>query len=196
MMPDSGHRARVGILISGRGSNMAALIAAAAAADCPYEVALVVSDVADAPGLDVAAAAGVPQFSASAKGMKRAEYDALIDGALRDAKVDYVALAGFMRLLGPAFVAGWAGRIVNIHPSLLPRHKGLDTHARAIAAGDAEAGCSVHLVTEELDGGPLLAQATVPVLPGDDAASLAARVLVEEHKLYPRALAELIEAQG
>jgi phosphoribosylglycinamide formyltransferase-1 len=185
-------RKKVGILISGRGSNMAALIAASQAPDCPYAIALVVSNVPDAPGLAIAADAGIPQFSLSHKGMKRAEFDALVDGALRDAGVEYVALAGYMRLLSPAFVAGWEGRMINIHPSLLPAYKGLDTHQRAIDAGEGKAGCTVHLVTEELDDGPILAQAEVPILPGDTADMLAARILIEEHRLYPRALADLV----
>ncbi|NIJ07044.1 formyltetrahydrofolate-dependent phosphoribosylglycinamide formyltransferase [Sphingomonas vulcanisoli] len=185
-------KARVGILISGRGSNMAALIEASHASDCPYEVALVVSNVPDAAGLAYAAANGIPQFAASHKGMKRAEFDALVDGALRDAGVEYVALAGYMRLLSPAFVDRWAGRMVNIHPSLLPAYKGLDTHQRVLDAGETRHGATVHLVTAELDDGPILAQAEVPVLEGDDAEALARRVLIEEHKLYPQALAELI----
>ncbi len=185
-------RPKVGILISGRGSNMAALIAASKTPDSPYEVALIVSNVPDAPGLAIAADHFVPQFALSHKGLRRAEFDALVDGALRDAGCDYVALAGYMRLLSPAFVAGWAGRMINIHPSLLPAYKGLDTYARAIAAGESKAGCTVHLVTEELDDGPILAQAEVPILPGDTPDSLAARILTEEHKLYPRALADLV----
>lgn len=187
-------RARVGVLISGRGSNLGALIDAAEAEDCPFRVALVVSNVADAPGLAVAAAHGVPQFALSHRGLPREDYDRLVDGALRDAHVTHVALAGYMRLVSPWLVERWRGRMVNIHPSLLPAHKGLDTHARAIAAGDTHAGCTVHLVTEELDGGPVLAQAAVPILAGDDADSLAARVLVEEHRLYPAALADLVRS--
>jgi formyltetrahydrofolate-dependent phosphoribosylglycinamide formyltransferase len=185
-------RARVGILISGRGSNMAALIQAAEAEDCPYRVALVVSNVPDAPGLAIAAAHEIPQFALSHRGVAREEFDRLVDGALRDAHIEYVALAGYLRLLSPWFVERWRGRMVNIHPSLLPAYKGLDTHARAIAAGDTQAGCTVHLVTEELDGGPILAQAPVPILAGDDPDSLAARVLIEEHRLYPAALADLV----
>jgi formyltetrahydrofolate-dependent phosphoribosylglycinamide formyltransferase len=125
-------------------------------------------------------------------GLKRTEFDALVDGALRDAGVEYVALAGYMRLLSPGFVEKWVGRMVNIHPSLLPAYKGLDTHQRAIDAGEAKHGCSVHIVTAELDDGPILAQAEVPILEGDDADALARRVLIEEHKLYPAALATLI----
>ena len=189
-------RSRVGILISGRGSNMAALIDATRSADCPYEVVLVISNVPDAPGLAYAAANGIPTFSASHIGMKRAEFDTLIDGALRDAGVEYVALAGYMRLLSPGFVEGWAGRMINIHPSLLPAYKGLDTHQRALDAGETRHGCTVHLVTAELDDGPILAQAEVLILPGDDAAALAARVLVEEHRLYPAALAALVTRES
>ena len=185
-------RARVGILISGRGSNMAALIDAAHAEDCPYEVALVVSNVPDAAGLAYAAANGVPQMALSHVGMKRAEFDAIVDGALTDARVEYVALAGYMRLLSPGFVARWSGRIVNIHPSLLPAYKGLDTHQRVLDASETRHGCTVHLVTEALDEGPILAQAEVPVLPGDAAEALARRVLIEEHRLYPAALAALV----
>jgi formyltetrahydrofolate-dependent phosphoribosylglycinamide formyltransferase len=185
-------RARVGILISGRGSNMASLIEAAKRPDCPYEVALVVSNVPDAAGLAFAAANNIPTFAMSHIGLKRAEFDELVDGALRDAGVEYVALAGYMRLLSPGFVQKWAGRMINIHPSLLPAYKGLDTHQRAIDAGEAKHGCSVHIVTAELDDGPILAQAEVPILEGDDADALARRVLIEEHKLYPAALAALI----
>lgn len=188
-------KARVGILISGRGSNMAALIDAAKREDCPYEVALVVSNVPDAPGLDYAAVNGVPQFATSHRGMARVEFDALVDGALNDAGVEYVALAGYMRLLSPWFVGRWAGRMVNIHPSLLPAYKGLDTHARVLEAGEARHGCTVHLVTEALDDGPILAQAEVPVLEGDDADALARRVLLEEHRIYPTALADLVRGE-
>ncbi|PVX31078.1 phosphoribosylglycinamide formyltransferase [Sphingomonas pokkalii] len=185
----SSPRKRLGILISGRGSNMASLVEAAAAPDCPYTVVLVASDKPEAAGLAWAAEHGVPTFAQSPKGMPKAEYEAKIDAALRAAGVEAIALAGYMRLLSDDFVARWRGRIVNIHPSLLPKYKGLDTHARAIEAGDAEAGASVHLVTEELDGGHVLGQARVPILAGDTADSLAARVLAEEHKLYPKTLA-------
>jgi len=182
-------RRKVAVLISGRGSNLKALIEADQDA---YAIALVVSNVEDAPGLAYARAAGIPIFAHSHKGLKRAEFDALVDAQLRAHGVEAVALAGYMRLLSPEFVARWAGRMVNIHPSLLPLHKGLDTHARAIEAGDAEHGCTVHLVTAELDAGPAIAQARVPVFPGDTPEALAERVLVEEHRLYPKALAELV----
>jgi phosphoribosylglycinamide formyltransferase-1 len=157
-----------------------------------YTVALVASDKPDAAGLAWARERGLATWALSPKGIGKAAYEEQLDAALRDADVEVIALAGYMRLLSDAFVARWRGRILNIHPSLLPRYKGLDTHARAIAAGDPEAGCSVHLVTEELDGGAVLGQARVPVLPGDTAETLAARVLVEEHALYPRILAEFV----
>ena len=177
---------QVGILISGRGSNMMALVEQASG----YDVALVASDKPDAPGLDWARARGLPVWALSPRGIGKAAYEEQLDARLRAAGVEVIALAGYMRLVSDDFVARWRGRIVNIHPSLLPLYKGLDTHARAIAAGDAEAGCSVHVVTEELDGGAVLGQARVPILPGDTADTLAARVLVEEHRLYPRVLAE------
>jgi phosphoribosylglycinamide formyltransferase-1 len=188
-------RARVGILISGRGSNMASLVEASKQPDSPYEVVLVASNVTDAPGLDFARAQGIPIWAHSHIGMKRAEFDELVDAALREAEVEYVALAGYMRLLSPGFVQKWVGRMINIHPSLLPAYKGLDTHQRVLDAGEAKHGCSVHIVTEALDDGEIIAQAEVPVLPDDDAHSLAARVLVEEHKLYPAALAKLVRGQ-
>ncbi len=167
---------------------MASLVEASRAPDSAYDVVLVASDKPEAPGLAWAADHGVPTFAMSPRGIPKAEYEAAIDAALREAGVEAIALAGYMRLLSDDFVAKWRGRILNIHPSLLPKYKGLDTHARAIAAGDATAGCSVHVVTEELDGGEVLGQAEVPILPGDTAETLGARVIVEEHKLYPRVL--------
>ena len=185
-------RVRAGVLISGRGSNMSALIAAAKADDCPFEIALVLSNL-DAPGLAIAREAGVEarwidqkSFPKDREGHERAMY-----AALRAAGVEVVALAGYMRVLTPFLVGAWEGRMINIHPSLLPRHPGLDTHQRALDAGDLEAGCTVHLVTEGVDEGPVLGQARVTVLPGDDAHSLAERVLAEEHRLYPAVLAQL-----
>ena len=183
-------RAKVGILISGRGSNMMSLAEAARDSASPYEIAIVASDKPDAPGLAWARDARLHTFAQSPKGMPKAEYEAAIDAALRDAGVEIIALAGYMRLLSDDFVARWRGRIVNIHPSLLPKYKGLDTHQRAIDAGDAVAGCSVHIVTEELDGGEVLGQAEVAILPGDTADTLSARVLAEEHRLYPKVLAD------
>ncbi|WP_296613414.1 phosphoribosylglycinamide formyltransferase [Sphingomonas sp.] len=155
-----------------------------------YEVAVVASDKPDAPGLAWAREHGIATFALSPKGIGKLAYEAAISAALREAGVEIVALAGYMRLLSDEFVAEWRGRIINIHPSLLPKYKGLDTHARAIAAGDEEAGCSVHIVTEELDAGEVLGQARVPILPDDDADTLAERVLAEEHRLYPRVLAD------
>jgi phosphoribosylglycinamide formyltransferase 1 len=181
-------RARLGVLISGRGSNMAALLYASRLEGCPYEIALVAANDPQAPGLMLAAAEGVATFAHCHKGVKRADFDARIDAELRRHGCTHVALAGYMRLLSPGFVDRWAGRMVNVHPSLLPAYKGLDTHARVIAAGDGHGGCSVHLVTAELDGGPVLAQCPVAILPDDTAETLAARVLIAEHQLYPRTL--------
>lgn len=183
---------KVGILISGRGSNMQSLVSASREAGAAYQVALVAADKPDAAGLAWAQEQGIATFALSPKGIGKPAYEAAIDQALRDAGVQVIALAGYMRLLSGDFVSRWQGRIVNIHPSLLPLYKGLDTHQRAIAAGDAKAGCSVHVVTEELDDGEVLGQAEVPILPGDDAAALAARVLVEEHRLYPQILTEFV----
>lgn len=178
--------AKLGILISGRGSNMQALVAGAGDA---YEVVVVASNRPDAPGLTWALDHGIPTFALSPKTLGKQAYEAALDAALRAAGAEYLALAGYMRLLSDEFVARWRDRIVNIHPSLLPKYKGLDTHARAIAANDAIAGCSVHVVTEELDAGEVLGQAEVPILPDDTPDTLAARVLAEEHRLYPRVLA-------
>ena len=183
---------KLGILISGRGSNMASLVEAAEAPDCPYEVVLVASDKPEAAGLGWARDRGIATFAQSPKGMPKPDYEAQIDAALRDAGADTIALAGYMRLLSDDFVQAWRGRIVNIHPSLLPKYKGLDTHKRAIDAGDSHGGVSVHIVTEELDGGEVLGQAEVAILPGDTPESLAERVLEEEHRLYPRVVAEFL----
>jgi formyltetrahydrofolate-dependent phosphoribosylglycinamide formyltransferase len=187
-------RAKVAVLISGRGSNMTALIEAAKAPDCPYAVVLVLSNKPDAEGLTLAAAAGVPTLAIDHRpfGANREAHERALDAALREAGVEYVALAGYMRVLTPFLVEAWAGRMINIHPSLLPKHPGLDTHRRAIEAGDAEAGCTVHLVTPGVDEGPILDQARVPVLRSDTPETLAARVLTAEHALYPRALAKLV----
>ncbi|MFM9977642.1 MAG: phosphoribosylglycinamide formyltransferase [Sphingomonadaceae bacterium] len=185
-------RVRVAVLISGRGSNMAALLYAAKSADCPFQIVLVASNNPGAEGLVLAAAEGIAVFATSHIGSKRAEFDALIDAELRKADADYVALAGYMRLLSPDFVAKWRGRIVNIHPSLLPAHKGLHTHEAALAAGERVTGCTVHVVTEALDDGPVLGQTEVAVLSGDTADTLAARVLIAEHQLYGRCLAAYV----
>ncbi|WP_010163796.1 phosphoribosylglycinamide formyltransferase [Sphingomonas sp. PAMC 26617] len=185
-------KTKVGILLSGRGSNMIALVEAAREPACPYEVALVASDKPEAPGLAWATDQGIATWSLSPKGIGKPAYEAALNSALRAAHVETIALAGYMRLVSDSFVGAWRGRIVNIHPSLLPKYKGLDTHARAIDAGDSVAGCSVHVVTEELDGGEVLGQAEVPILGGDTADTLAARVLEAEHRLYPKILAEFV----
>jgi formyltetrahydrofolate-dependent phosphoribosylglycinamide formyltransferase len=181
---------RVAILISGRGSNMVSLLQAAAAPGYPADIALVVSNNPDAQGLARAREAGVETLAIDhrAFGRDRAAHEAAIDDALRARDIRLVCLAGYMRLLSPLLVDRWAGRMLNIHPSLLPAFPGLHTHARALAAGVKLHGCTVHLVTQGMDEGPILAQAAVPVLPGDTEATLAARVLVQEHGLYPSAL--------
>jgi phosphoribosylglycinamide formyltransferase-1 len=182
-------RARVGVLISGRGSNMVALSEyKRRETDRAYDIALVASNVPDARGLVVAKRFGLKTWSLSHKGMDRATYDMEVDAALRAHGVELVVLAGYMRLLSSEFVALWPERILNIHPSLLPLYKGLDTHRRALLAGDDYAGCSVHLVTDDLDSGPVIAQAKVRIRPRDDAETLATRVLAAEHALYPVAL--------
>ncbi len=184
---------RVAVLCSGRGSNMAALIRAAQAPFYPAEVALVLSDKADAPALALAASLGVAANAIPAKAFARdrAAHEQAIDAALRAQAIDIVCLAGYMRLLTPYLVGRWAGRMLNIHPSLLPAYPGLDTHARVLADGGKAHGCTVHLVTEGMDEGPIMAQAEVPVLAGDTEDALAARVLAQEHLLYPSALATL-----
>jgi phosphoribosylglycinamide formyltransferase-1 len=179
---------RVGILISGRGSNMRALVEKAE----NYVVALIASNKPHAPGLEWARSKGLPTWAMDSKGLGKEEFDRELSAALEAHDVGTLALAGFMRILSPWFVAEWRGRIVNIHPSLLPKYRGLDTHARAIAAGDEAGGCSVHLVTEELDAGEVLGQAEVPIAPGDTAQSLEQRVLAAEHLLYPRVLGEFV----
>lgn len=185
-------RARLALLISGRGSNMAAILAAAGP-DYPAEPVLVLSNRADAAGLEVAKARGVPTAVVESRAFKgdRTGFEAAMEAELVRHGVEIIALAGFMRVLTPNFVRRWEGRLINIHPSLLPAFPGLDTHARALAAGVRLHGCTVHLVTAGVDEGPILAQAAVPVLPRDTEASLAARVLAEEHKLYPAALSWL-----
>jgi phosphoribosylglycinamide formyltransferase-1 len=182
---------RVGVLISGRGSNMRALADAARAPGYPADIAQVVCNQPHAPGIALAADAGLPVTVIDHRpfGKDRAAHEAAIDAVLRDAGVEILCLAGYLRLLTPFLVAAWRGRMLNIHPSLLPAFPGLHTHARALAAGVTLHGCTAHLVTDTVDEGPILAQAAVPVLPGDTEASLAARVLVQEHVIYPAALA-------
>lgn len=185
-MPDP---RRVAVLISGRGSNMQALVEQADG----YQVVLVASNRPHAPGLDWARKQGLPTWTSDSRGIDREDFDAAVSSALRDHKVGTIALAGYMRILSPAFVGQWTGRIINIHPSLLPKYRGLDTHARAIAAGDAVSGCTVHVVTEELDAGAILASVEVPIEPGDTPEALAARILEQEHRLYPKALKEFVK---
>ena len=188
-------KARVAVLISGRGSNMAALIYAAKANDCPFEIVLVASNNPDAAGLKLAQAEGIATFAQSHKGMKRADFDEIIDAEVRRAGADYIALAGYMRLLSPEFVAKWHERMLNIHPSLLPEYKGLDTHERALADGVSVSGCSVHLVTAALDDGPVLGQTEVAVISGDTPDTLADRILIAEHQLYARVLAKFVSRE-
>ena len=188
-MPSGPKRRRTAVLISGRGSNLQALIDAAAAPDYPAEIVLVLSNRPDAKGLERAAAAGIPTSVVPHRDYEtRAAFEAALTEVLSEAGAELVCLAGFMRVLTEVFVGRWRGRLVNIHPSLLPAFPGLDTHARALAAGVKLHGCSVHLVSTEVDEGPIIGQAAVPVLPGDDEAVLAARVLEAEHRLYPLCL--------
>ena len=184
---------RVAILISGSGSNMETLVESMVG-DHPGRPVLVLSNVPGAGGLAKAEARGIPTVVIDHRAFRgdREGFEAALSDALAAASPDVICLAGFMRILTPGFTARWAGKMLNIHPSLLPKYPGLHTHARALDAGDSEAGCSVHEVTEELDGGPVLGQARVPVLAGDTPEDLAARVLVEEHKLYPAVLRRFI----
>jgi len=182
-------RRKTAILISGRGSNMQALIEAAGDPDYPAEIALVISSRPGAPGLKIARGHGVKTRTIDHRRFKtREDFEAALNKALEKAGVDLVCLAGFMRLLTEGFVKHWQGRLINIHPSLLPAFRGIDTHARALAAGVKIAGCTVHFVRPEMDSGPIVMQAAVPVLPDDTADTLAARVLAAEHRVYPAAL--------
>ncbi len=184
---------RVAVLFSGRGSNLGALLDACAQPGFPAHIVLAVSNRADAGGLGVAREAGVEALCLDHRPHRgdRAAHEAVLHAALQARGVELVCLAGYMRLLTPFLVEAWSGRMLNIHPSLLPAFPGLDTHARALAAGVRLHGCTVHLVTAVMDEGPILAQAAVPVLPGDDEDALAARVLRQEHLLYPAALRAL-----
>jgi phosphoribosylglycinamide formyltransferase 1 len=180
---------RVAILISGRGSNMRALVERAKG----YQVVLVASNKPQAGGLAWASDPRIPTWSLDSKGVGKEEFDRLMNDALDEHGVGTVALAGFMRILSPWFIDQWRGRILNIHPSLLPRYRGLHTHARALEAGDKISGCSVHIVTEELDAGEVLGQAEVPIEPGDTPATLEERVLAAEHLLYPAVLSKFVD---
>lgn len=179
---------RVAVLISGRGSNLQALLDAE---QDGYEIALVISNVPGALGLERARGAGVETLIIDHKpfGKDREAFEREVDAALRAHEIDIVALAGFMRVLTPFFVRAWAGRLLNIHPSLLPKYPGVKTHERALEAGDTEHGCTVHLVVEDVDAGPILGQARMPILPGDTPETLATRLLALEHALYPECLA-------
>ncbi len=184
---------RVAVLISGRGSNLQALMDAEQDA---YEVVLVVSNVPDAAGLERARAAGVEAIALDHRpyGKNREAFERDLDALLIQRNIQIVALAGFMRVLTPFFVRAWKNRIVNIHPSLLPKYPGVNTHTRALEAGDREHGCTVHLVVDEVDSGEILGQSRMPILPGDTPQTLAERVLALEHKLYPECLAKLARA--
>jgi phosphoribosylglycinamide formyltransferase-1 len=171
---------------------MAAMIYAAKASDCPFEIVVVIANDPEAGGLKLASAEGLPVVALDHRGMKRADFDALLHTELTAARCDYVVLAGYMRLLSDGFVDQWAGRLINIHPSLLPKYKGLDTHQRAIDAGDRVSGCSVHVVTAELDAGEVLGQTEVVIMPDDTAATLADRILIAEHQLYSRTVADFV----
>ncbi|MEY4091272.1 MAG: hypothetical protein RLZZ496_454 [Pseudomonadota bacterium] len=188
-------RRRTAILISGRGTNMAALIEAARDPSYPAEIVLVISNIPTAKGLETAAAAGIKYLAISHKDyLDKSMFEAALSYALNEAKIELICLAGFMRVLSANFVSHWTGRILNIHPSLLPAYRGLDTHKRALADGMKEHGCTVHFVVPELDAGPIVAQATVPVIDGDTEESLSARVLIAENRLYPEALAKVAKA--
>ncbi|HWE05338.1 MAG TPA: phosphoribosylglycinamide formyltransferase [Rhizomicrobium sp.] len=189
-------RAKVGVLVSGRGSNLQALIDACAGADFPAEIVCVISNVASVEGLARAERAGIATHVIAHGGFKlREEFDMELDAVLTRAAVSLVCLAGFMRVLSDVFVEKWRGRLINIHPSLLPGFKGLDVHGRVLASGARISGCTVHFVAPELDSGPIIAQAAVPVMPNDTEETLAARTLAAEHRLYPHALKLLAEGR-
>jgi phosphoribosylglycinamide formyltransferase 1 len=189
-------RLRIAVLISGRGSNLQALIDACAVPDFPAEIALVISNRADAQGLERATRARIPtRVIPHGEFGTRVAFDAAIDRALKEARIELICLAGFMRVLGTAFVTAWHNKLINIHPSLLPQFPGLDTHARALAAGVERHGCTVHFVRNDVDSGPIIVQGSVPVLPNDTAEKLAARVLAVEHRAYPLALRLVAEGR-
>ena len=188
-------KARVAVLLSGNGTTMSSLLFASRLPDAPYEIVLVAGNDPAARGLAIARAEGLATFAHPHKGLERAAHEAIIEQALKDAGAEYIALAGYMRVLTGAFVERWAGRILNTHPSLLPKYKGLHTHERAIAAGERQGGCTVHVVTEELDGGPILGQIAVHILPDDTPECLNARVLMAEYQLYPRMLADYVRRE-
>ncbi|HVP83517.1 MAG TPA: phosphoribosylglycinamide formyltransferase [Rhizomicrobium sp.] len=189
-------RVKTAVLISGRGSNLKSLIAASRGPDYPAEIALVVSNIVTAGGLEIAKEAGVATKVISHRAYEsREDFDRAVDAALREAGIQLVCEAGFMRIHSEWFAKAWEGRLLNIHPSLLPAFKGIRVHQQALDAGVKITGCTVHFIVPELDSGPIIAQAAVPVLPGDTEATLAARVLEEEHKLYPNALKLVAEGK-
>ena len=188
-------KARVAVMLSGNGTTMSSLLFHSRLPDCPYEIVLVASNVPEARGLAIAAAEGVAAFAHSHKGLAREAHEAVMDKALRDAGAEFIALAGYMRVLTEGFVDKWSGRMLNTHPSLLPKFKGLHTHQRAIEAGETHGGCSVHVVVPELDAGPLLGQIAVRILPDDTPESLEKRVLMAEYQLYPRMLADYVSRE-
>ncbi len=189
-MPEQ--KAKIACLLSGNGTTMSALLFQSRLPGCPYEIVLVASNNPDAPGLKIAAAEGIATFAHDHHGMDRRAHEQVMDAALRESGAEYLALCGYMRILTADFVQGWEGRMVNTHPSLLPKYKGLDTHQRAIEAGEQFGGCSVHVVTPELDGGPLLGQVPVAILPSDTPESLAHRVILAEYQLYPRMVSDYV----
>ncbi len=187
-------RIKTAVLISGRGSNMNTLIEAAGDADFPAEISLVIANRPAAKGLEIARAQEIEAIAIDHTGFDAREtFEQELQKTLVDHEIELVVCAGFMRKLTASFTRNWEGRMINIHPSLLPRYKGLDTHQRALEAGDKEHGCTVHYVTAELDSGPVIMQASVPVLKGDTADDLAGRVLIEEHRIFPLALAKVAE---
>lgn len=189
-------RRNVAVLISGRGSNMQALVRACTSPDYPAKIVLVLSNRADAAGLDFAREAGIATEVISHKDFPdRASFDAAMDAEIHRHGAELICLAGFMRLLDTGIIEAWRDRMINIHPSLLPSFRGLDTHKRALEAGVKLAGCSVHFVRPDVDTGPIIAQAAVPVLPGDTPDSLAARILEQEHLIYPMALRLVAEGR-
>lgn len=193
---DSSRKARIAVWISGAGTNMAALLYASRLPGAMYDIVLVASNQPDAAGLELAGLEGIATFAHSHRDHSREAQDAAMEAATLLAKADFIVLAGYMRILSDTFVQRWEGRIINIHPSLLPKYRGLDTFARAIAAGDDHAGASVHVVTGELDAGDVIAQASVAIAADDTPATLAQRVKLAEHQLYPHALARYVAQRG
>jgi formyltetrahydrofolate-dependent phosphoribosylglycinamide formyltransferase len=185
-------KARVAVMLSGNGTTMSSLLFHSRLPECPYEIVLVASNQPEARGLRIAEAEGIATFAHSHRGMEREAHEAVMDAALRQAGAEFIALAGYMRILTEGFVQKWAGKMINTHPSLLPKYIGLHTHERAIEAKDSHGGCSVHVVTEALDSGPLLGQVAVHILPDDTPESLGQRVLMAEYQLYPRMLADYV----